>query len=227
MSYQTIRPFAVFATIPSLQVASRAALDLLCRLLDVEKNKDAQLFLDAFTHSDKQSLKSLQLQLHILSDRGNRAGAFRLVSILREKVAALPVEVYVPDSWARQEYFRWAERNTEQGAGGIAYIADPQESFLKSLNLKDVSYKSIAEQAYADVYKTAQVPRSRSIFLLEILFLSLFHNLIWPYGIVCFSELLVRARRSRTGGARSATPTSPACRSRTARTRKKRLSFCA
>ena len=85
--------FRLFSHLCFHQVASRAALDLLCRLLDVEKNKDAQSFLDAFTHSDKQSLKSLQLHLHILSDRGNRAGAFRLVSILREKIPALPVEV--------------------------------------------------------------------------------------------------------------------------------------
>jgi hypothetical protein len=54
---------------------------------------DAQYFLDAFTHLEKHVLKSMQLHLHILSDRGNRTGAFRLVSILREKMPAMPVEV--------------------------------------------------------------------------------------------------------------------------------------
>jgi hypothetical protein len=133
---------------------------MLCRLLDVEKNKDAQAFLDAFTHSDKQSLKALQLHLHILSDRGNRTGAFLLVSILREKIPSLPVDVYVPDSWARQEYFRWAERNCGDGSSTVPggfYIADPHESFLKALNLKDVSFKSIAEQAFNDIYRVAEV----------------------------------------------------------------------
>jgi hypothetical protein len=96
----------------------------------------------------------MQLHLHILSDRGNRVGAFRLVSILREKMPLLPVEIYVPDSWARQEYSRWAERHSDSVS---PFIADPQENFLKALNLKDVNYKSISEQAYVDVMKNAQV----------------------------------------------------------------------
>ncbi len=53
-------------------VASRAALYLLCRLLDVEKNKDAQLFVDQFVSLEVNVLRKMQLHLHILSERGNR-----------------------------------------------------------------------------------------------------------------------------------------------------------
>jgi len=65
-------------------VASRAALYLLCRLLDVEKNKDAALFLDQFVSFPVDILKKMQINQHIISERGNRIGAFKIIAILRQ-----------------------------------------------------------------------------------------------------------------------------------------------
>ncbi len=94
-------------------------------------------------------------------------------------------QIYVPDSWARQEYSRWAERHSDSVSPFIAGLfvwccavlwmcetrmcwidsvfgcvtwkricSDPQESFLKSLNLKDINYKSvcICFLGFLDIY---------------------------------------------------------------------------
>lgn len=49
------------------------------------------------------------------------------------------------DTWARQEYFRWAERKTDQVA---AYGKEPQDVVLKSLSL-DAGEKTVTPTACA------------------------------------------------------------------------------
>lgn len=121
-------------------VAARAALYLLCRLLDVEKNKDAHLFLDQFTSFDVHTLKKLNLSAHILSERGNRIGAFKLVQILANAARPdLQLEAVVSDAAALREYHKWAARRNE-GSGQIVPFnhsgtANKEGVYQKSLNL--------------------------------------------------------------------------------------------
>ena len=133
-------------------IASRAALELLCRLLDVEKNKDAALFLDFFCHLDRHYLKILQLHLHCLRQHGSRQGAFAIVQILKERVPQLPLEHYLQDSLARQEYFRWLENRTDS-----SHSLNLQENQVKSLVLKDINYKAVVEQSVFDIIKNVQM----------------------------------------------------------------------
>jgi hypothetical protein len=58
----------------------------------------------------------------------------------------------VSDQWARQEYFKWAERKTDQVA---PYSHEPQDKILKSLSLNEIGYKAIAAQAFTDLLKVA------------------------------------------------------------------------
>ena len=133
-------------------IASRASLELLCRLLDVEKNKDASIFLDYFCHLDRHYLKMLQLHLHCLKEHGSRQGAFAIVQILKERLPQLPLEVYLQDSLARQEYFRWLECRSD-----ISSTLNSQDNQLKALNLKDINYKTVLDQAGAEMIKHAQM----------------------------------------------------------------------
>jgi hypothetical protein len=117
-------------------VASRAALYLLCRLLDVEKNKDALAFQREFLNLDPNILKQMELQVHILA--GNRLGAFRLVSLLSSstdrKTPSIPVEQIIVDADALTHYHRWAERNSQQV---VSHVNETKEKSLKSLNVID------------------------------------------------------------------------------------------
>eukprot|EP00808_Paulinella_micropora_P001509 g71289.t1 len=138
-------------------VASRAALNLLCRLLDVEKNKDAQLFLDVFTALDPAVLKRMHLHMHIISKRSNRLGAFRIVQILTSaggaRSAELTVDHIIGDPYARQEYHRWAERKTAQvapfGAGGAVSDQVQVPSLSKS------GHKLIVQQGLEEIIQLA------------------------------------------------------------------------
>jgi len=135
-------------------VASRAALYLLCRLLDVEKNKDATTYLDQFCCMKSAVLSKMNLHLHILSERGNRLGAFKIVQVL---LSAHPeasfLECVVADAWARQEYFRWAERKTDTAT---PYGKEPEDFVLKSVSLADVPYRKVAKEMFQDIYKVAK-----------------------------------------------------------------------
>lgn len=138
-------------------VASRAALYLLCRLLDVEKNKDAHLFLDQFTNLPTNVLAKMQLHLHILSERGNRLGAFKIVSLLRRAnghKGQFRLEEIVVDTWAQHEYYKWSERNTMTETG--VTNKEPQEVTKKSLNLNEHGPKKIAEETFNEIYKIAK-----------------------------------------------------------------------
>jgi len=133
-------------------VASKAALYLLCRLLDVEKNKDAKLFLDQFFNLSTSVLTNMQLHLHILSERGNRLGAFQIVSLLsRNSPKGQIIEEIVTDTWARQEYNRWAERKIQN----VARPTESKDAVLRSLTLKD-GHKNIAKQIFEDLLKIAK-----------------------------------------------------------------------
>lgn len=134
-------------------VASRGALYLLCRLLDVEKNKDAQLYLDQFTSLPLSVLGQMQLHLHILSERGNRLGAFRIVQVLRNAHKGhFSIEDIVADTWARQEYFRWVERKTDHVS---RFGKEPQDVALKAVSL-DSNHRTVAQTMFQDILKVAK-----------------------------------------------------------------------
>lgn len=137
-------------------VASRAALYLVCRLLDLEKNRDASLFLDQFTSLDPAVLKRMQLHLHILSERGNRLGAFKMVHLLQNCNRTnhrgenpFSVEQIVSDTWARQEFFAWVERKEMDPAS--AYRSSKQGATLKAPVAETNTYRKIAEQTREDL----------------------------------------------------------------------------
>lgn len=132
-------------------VASRAALYLLCRLLDVEKNKDATIYLEQFTSLPKAVLARMHLHLHILSERGNRLGAFKIVQVLQEKHNDPKfLDEVVPDIWARKKYHLWAER---KAGTATAYGMEPDDFVLKSVSLADRPYRGVVKEMFHDIYK--------------------------------------------------------------------------
>jgi len=136
------------------KVASRSALDLICRLLDVERNKDAHTYVEIFVGLGTSKLCRLNIRNHIDQERGSRLGAFRLLSVLRERMGTRKVEEILGDDNARKQYFRWAERKR----GHVAPIANkPQTStLLKSVNLVDIPPKKVARDAFKSILETAK-----------------------------------------------------------------------
>lgn len=167
-------------------VASRAALYLLSRLLDVEKNKDAALFLEQFVSLDVSVLKRMHIGQHILSERGNRIGAFKIIQILRNANVGgggggggggavtggasgssrvdLQLEQIVNDSWALREYFKWAERKSDTSGQIVPFnhygAQNKDNIFMKSLNLASptAAATAAAAQAQAAGAATAAAP---------------------------------------------------------------------
>jgi len=142
-------------------VSSRAALYLLCRLLDVERNKEAPAFLDQFARLDVEHLRRMQLKQHILSERGNRIGAFKIIHILRNThvAATAPphssmgggnggvvgmervLEAVVGDAWALREYYKWAERQSNS-SGQIVPFNNYETQNKDSIVMKSLTLAS-------------------------------------------------------------------------------------
>jgi hypothetical protein len=88
------------------KVAARAALELLRRLVDVERNKvrhldtsislisrylDAQQYIDVFVKMDAKYFGKLKLFQHIKNDYNT--GAFEIASLIIERLPAVGIEV--------------------------------------------------------------------------------------------------------------------------------------
>eukprot|EP00475_Leptophrys_vorax_P028670 TRINITY_DN4163_c0_g1_i2.p1 TRINITY_DN4163_c0_g1~~TRINITY_DN4163_c0_g1_i2.p1 ORF type:complete len:320 (+),score=90.10 TRINITY_DN4163_c0_g1_i2:102-1061(+) len=91
------------------KVAARAALELLRRLIDLERNKDAQMFVDALTRIDAKSFGKLKLFQHIKNDHSNTA-AFEIAAIITEKLPQIGIERLIPEPEALLYFRRWKER---------------------------------------------------------------------------------------------------------------------
>ena len=96
-------------------IASSASLSLLCRLLDIERNKDAEQFLKTIVHIDGIYLKQMQLTYHIIEEKSlNRLNAFRLLDMLTSydiNNMNLSIEHLVHDTYAREYYIHWKKKN--------------------------------------------------------------------------------------------------------------------
>ena len=145
-------------------VAARAALHLLLRFVDVEKNKDAQYFLDVLLTLDLSLLKRMQLHQHIISERGNRLSAFRLLHAYRCAAIAhrssvmataasvdSSVQLLIGDGWAVKEYYRWSERRTE----GVVMVKGREGVEVESgvPNLNDVSVRAVVHSTLDEVVR--------------------------------------------------------------------------
>ena len=145
-------------------VAARAALHLLLRFVDVERNKDAQYFLDVLLSLDLSLLKRLQLHQHIISERGNRLTAFRLLHCYRSALVAHrssvmgggvsvdhSIQALIGDGWAVKEFYRWSERRVEGVVLGKGREGGDGEEEDSVPNLSDVSGRSVIQQSMLDV----------------------------------------------------------------------------
>lgn len=141
-------------------VASRAALYLLVRLLDVEKNKDAALFLDIFCTLDIPILKLLNLSQHVLNELGNRTGAYKLIQLLQnnsntnnthtQQQTIQFIESVVSSTEAIHEYHKWYEHISTQSLSSQHTQQHTIDPTLKSISL-DNGYKHIALQCFQSI----------------------------------------------------------------------------
>lgn len=136
----------------STHVSRHAALDLLCRLIDVERNKEAQNYVDELAKVDLRVIKRMQLHMHIASERGTRLGAFQIIAAIKSRLPGVLLEQYVADPRARAEFNQWAARKNESAA---ASAAEPAETVIRSVNMAEVAPRAISEEALTEVLAIA------------------------------------------------------------------------
>lgn len=120
-------------------ISSSAALHLLCRLLDIEKNKEAELFLSQVVKVDPSELRKMQLRYHIIEEKGNRLNAYRLIDMLTgydREDATLTVDNIVTDPYAREDYNKWLAR-TSTDVIAMGGVMNTTPDIKESLSLQD------------------------------------------------------------------------------------------
>lgn len=85
---------------------SCAALLLLFNLIDREKNSNAEYFLSELGMLEKSELVVMNLHEHILSERGSKTTAFKIIELISLHYKNFLGEC-VTDEWSREEYSKW------------------------------------------------------------------------------------------------------------------------
>lgn len=89
------------------KTAWRGSLSLLCKLLDVERNKFARMFQQVFLNLDHSLYREMDLQRHIKDS--TQEDGFQIVALIQQGVPRLDPTVYVsdPESWI--QYVEWTK----------------------------------------------------------------------------------------------------------------------
>jgi len=123
------------------------------RLLDIERNKDAHTFVEVFVSLKTSRLSRMNICNHVDEERGSRLGAFRLLSVLRDRMGSRSVDQILGDQRAREQFFRWAERKR----GFVTPVTNkPPTALLKSIKLGDTPPKIVAREAFKSILDAAK-----------------------------------------------------------------------
>jgi hypothetical protein len=152
-------------------IASSVSLFLLCRLLDIERNKDATQFLEVFVGIDMATLRKMQLHYHIIEEKSNREDAFMLIDLLRNaeraksnaQQANATVKALLPDSYALDEYYRFAE----QGSATTLGIEQTEADLAVEIRLPDEDSQAEAAGVPQNVQRIADDARAELLACAE------------------------------------------------------------
>lgn len=128
------------------KVSRRAALTLLIRLLDIERNKDANSFLDRFCSLKEAVLKELSLEQHIAS-MNNQLEAFKLLHILKARKPEIANDILKSDV-LEQQYLLWERLQAE---APIPVSEHKAASQVEAENLADRSFEAIGDSCLEEV----------------------------------------------------------------------------
>jgi len=131
------------------KVSRRAALTLLIRLLDIERNKDANSFLDRFCSLKETVLKELSLEQHIAS-MNNQLEAFKLLHILKTRKPEIAKDILQSDV-LEQQYLLWERLQAE---APIPVSEHKAASQVEAENLADRSFESVGDSCLEEVKNT-------------------------------------------------------------------------
>jgi len=128
------------------KVSRRAALTLLIRLLDIERNKDANSFLDRFCSLKEAVLMELSLEQHIAS-MNNQLEAFKLLHILKARKPEIANDILKSDV-LEQQYLLWERLQAE---APIPVSEHKTASQVEAENLADRSFEAIGDSCLDEV----------------------------------------------------------------------------
>lgn len=130
------------------QVASRAALELLGKMVDSERNREAIRFLAALASVGPATLRTLNLKTHISSRRGSRLNAFRLLSTLRDQMGDRAAAAIVDDEATHGLFLQWLGKTTFKVAPGID-VAQPHTRRPGVIKLEGINPAEVVRAAAA------------------------------------------------------------------------------
>ncbi|MES1921138.1 hypothetical protein MHBO_002717, partial [Bonamia ostreae] len=96
------------------------AIKLLFGLVDIEKNKDAKFYLETLCSLPENNLREMNIHEHILSERGTKIIAFKLISLIKPFKNNF-LETCVSDFWCRKLYSRWQEVQQNKNKTNIRF----------------------------------------------------------------------------------------------------------
>eukprot|EP00466_Bigelowiella_natans_P020285 jgi/Bigna1/144185/aug1.85_g18893 len=141
-------------------VASRAALKLICRLTDYERNRNAATYIDVLKDLGIAILRELNLSDHILSQRGSRLAALRLLLIFQEHLGKPAVEEILnfPTAFTIDYNFgsfsNWVAK--ENGVSISTNTKESPSTIQNAVNLSDVPRKVLIHEMLKSIHSIAK-----------------------------------------------------------------------
>eukprot|EP01084_Bolivina_argentea_P175230 303500_1 len=136
------------------KTAWRNSLSLLCKLVDVEQNKYARMFIQVFLNIDHSLYREMDLHRHI-KDSTQEHG-FQIVQLIHEGLPRLDPTVYVADAESWIQYLKWSKIQNDSYIVGInlepEQIEKEQSFFNIKHYLKPIN-KQEHEQEFINNYK--------------------------------------------------------------------------
>lgn len=105
------------------KTAWRGSLSLLCKLMDVERNKYARMFIQVFLNLDHSLYREMDLHKHIKDS--TQEDGFQIVSLIHEGLPRLDPTVYVSDAESWIQYLKWSKIQHDSYIVGVNY--EPEE----------------------------------------------------------------------------------------------------
>lgn len=131
------------------KTAWRGSLSLLCKLMDVERNKYARMFIQVFLNLDHSLYREMDLHRHIKDS--TQEDGFQIVALIHEGLPRLDPTVYVSDAESWIQYLKWSKIQHDSYIVGINYEPEEieKENEIFNVNL----YKQIEEKKKDDIGK--------------------------------------------------------------------------
>lgn len=141
-------PACKFTSNPS-KLAWLAAMALLLKLMDIERNKYARLIQQVFFHLDAKMYAQMDIHRHIKDSTSNNA--FFIMELIYKNLPNLHPKLYCSDMEARMQFKKWMKfKNEAYTVGHVIKNMETQEMehLNHSFNWQQKSFKQMSDEIF-------------------------------------------------------------------------------